>query len=179
MKALKLNNIPLYPDLEGKIALVTGGSKGIGAETCRMLAANGVKVVVNGRDEAAINELVTKIRFDGGIAIGVAADCTDFKVIERMRLQVEKEYGIIDILIANAGGGNSRPVPIDQITEEEWHSVIDGSLTATFLTIKSFLPSMIEKKGGSIVTVSSSAARQPSPAPAGYTAAKAGIIMLS
>ncbi|MDB5109360.1 MAG: short-chain dehydrogenase [Mucilaginibacter sp.] len=178
MKTLALN-IPLYPDLAGKVALVTGGSKGIGAETCRMLAANGVKVAVNGRDEAAINELVIEIRFDGGSAIGVAADCMDFKAIEQMRLQIEKEYGLIDILIANAGGGNSRPVPVDQITEEEWHSVIDGSLTATFLTIKSFLPSMVEKKGGSIITVSSSAARQPSPAPAGYTAAKAGIIMLS
>jgi 3-oxoacyl-[acyl-carrier protein] reductase len=178
MKALALN-IPLYPDLAGKVALVTGGSKGIGAETCRMLAANGVKVVVNGRDEVAINELVTELRFDGGSAIGVAADCTDFKAIEQMRLQVEKEYGIIDILIANAGGGNSRPVSVDQVTEEEWHSVIDGSLTATFLTIKSFLPAMVEKNRGSIVTVSSSAARQPSPAPVGYTAAKAGIIMLS
>jgi 3-oxoacyl-[acyl-carrier protein] reductase len=76
MEALALD-IPLYPDLADKVALVTGGSKGIGAQTCRMLAANGVKVVVNGRDEAAINELVTELRFDGGSETDVAADCTD------------------------------------------------------------------------------------------------------
>jgi 3-oxoacyl-[acyl-carrier protein] reductase len=83
---------PTYPDLAGKVAVVTGGSGGIGAATCRMLAANGVKVVVNGRDEAKIGAVVDAIRSAGGEAIGVAADCTDFAAVERLRYSAIPVY---------------------------------------------------------------------------------------
>jgi 3-oxoacyl-[acyl-carrier protein] reductase len=75
--------LPSYPDLAGKVAVVTGGSGGIGAATCRLLAANGAKVVVNGRDGAKIDALVDEIDSAGGQAIGVAADVTDFAAIPR------------------------------------------------------------------------------------------------
>ena len=78
-------NYSTYPDLAGKVAVVTGGSGGIGAATCRLLAANGVKVVVNGRDEAKIDAVVDTIQAAGGEAVGVAADCTDLAAIEQMR----------------------------------------------------------------------------------------------
>jgi 3-oxoacyl-[acyl-carrier protein] reductase len=71
------------------------------------------------------------------------------------------------------------PGPTAQITEEEWRSAIDGNLTSTFLTLKSFLPGMIERGNGSIVTMASSAGRVPTPAPTAYAAAKAGVVMLS
>jgi 3-oxoacyl-[acyl-carrier protein] reductase len=170
---------PTYPDLAGKVAVVTGGSRGIGAATCRLLAANGVKVVVNGRDEAAIDAMVSTIRSNGGQAIGVAADCTDFAAIERMRQQVERELGPVDVLAAFVAGGHARPGPTEQTTEEDWRSTIDGTLTVTFLTVKSFLPSMIARRRGAIITMASSAGRVPTAANAAYAAAKAGVVMFS
>ncbi len=172
-------NYSAYPDLAGKVAVVTGGSGGIGAATCRLLAANGVKVVVNGRDEAKIDAVVDTIQAAGGEAVGVAADCTDLAAIEQMRQQAEEELGLVEVVAAFAGGGRARPGPVAQTTEEEWHSTVDANLTATFLTLKSFLPGMIERGGGSIITMASSAARFPTGAPAPYAAAKAGVIMLS
>ena len=73
----RYSKAPTYPDLAGKVAVVTGGSGGIGGATCRLLAANGVKVAINGRDEAKISAVVDDIRSTGGEALGVAADCTD------------------------------------------------------------------------------------------------------
>ncbi|MDQ3987413.1 MAG: SDR family oxidoreductase [Actinomycetota bacterium] len=170
--------LPSYPDLAGKVAVVTGGSGGIGAATCRLLAANGAKVVVNGRDGAKIDALVDEIDSAGGQAIGVAADVTDFAAIERMRQRVEQELGSVEVLATFAASGPP-PGPSARITEEEWRSAIDGSLTSTFLTLKSFLPAMIERGGGSIVTMASSAGRVLTPAPTAYAAAKAGVVMLS
>src|SRR6266545_2476506 len=95
--------VPIYPDLAGKVAVVTGGSRGIGAASCRLLAASGARVVVNGREPAAIEATVDGIRSRGGRAIGVAADCTDFAAIERMRGQVEQEFGPVDVLAAFVG----------------------------------------------------------------------------
>jgi 3-oxoacyl-[acyl-carrier protein] reductase len=172
-------NYSTYPDLAGKVAVVTGGSGGIGAATCGLLAANGVKVVVNGRDEAKIDAVVDTIQAAGGEAVGVAADCTDLAAIEQMRQQAEEELGLVEVVAAFAGGGRARPGPVAQTTEEEWHSTVDANLTATFLTLKSFLPGMIERGGGSIITMASSAARFPTGATAPYAAAKAGVIMLS
>ncbi len=171
--------ISTYPDLAGKVAVVTGGSGGIGAATCRLLAANGAKVAVNGRDEAKIGAVVDGIKADGGQAIGVGADVTDFAAIERMRRRVEQELGPVDVLAAFAASGGPPPGPTARITEEEWRSAIDGNLTSAFLTLKSFLPGMIERGSGSIVTMASSAGRVPTPAPTAYAAAKAGVVMLS
>lgn len=172
-------NIPTYPDLAGKVAVVTGGSGSIGAATCRLLAANGVRVAVNGRDEAKIEAVVDGIRSRDGRAIGVAADVTDFAAIENMRERAERELGPVEVLAAFAGGGGPPPGPTAKITEEEWRSAIDGNLTSTFLTIKSFLPGMIERRSGSIVTMASSAGRTLTRAPTAYAAAKAGVVMLS
>jgi 3-oxoacyl-[acyl-carrier protein] reductase len=147
------SKVPTYPDLAGKVAVVTGGSGGIGGTTCRLLAANGVKVAINGRDEAKIGAVVDDIRSTGGEALGVAADCTDLAAVERMRERTEAEIGPAGIVAAFAGGGMARPGPLAQTTEEEWHSTVDANLTATFLTLKSFLPGMIERRGGSIVTM--------------------------
>ena len=171
-------NYPTYPDLVGKVAVVSGGSRGIGAATCRLLAQNGAKVTVNGRDEAVINSVVEEIRSSGGEVIGVAADVTDFAAVEQMRRRVEEELGPVDVLAAFAGG-QGYPTPTEQMAEEQCRSVIDSNLTATFLTVRSFLPGMIERRRGSIVTMASSAGRLPSQASAAYAAAKAGVVMFS
>lgn len=171
-------NYPTYADLANKVAVVTGGSRGIGAATFRLLAQNGAKVTVNGRDEAAISSVVEEIRGSGAEAIGVTADVTDLAAEERMRRRVEEELGPVDVLAAFAGG-QGYPTPTEQMAEEQWRSVIDSDLTATFLTVRSFLPGMIERGRGSIITMASSAGRLPSPASAAYAAAKAGVVMFS
>jgi 3-oxoacyl-[acyl-carrier protein] reductase len=171
--------IPTYPDLAGKVAVVTGGSKGIGAATCRLLGGQGTAVVVNGRDQAGIDALVAEITRDGGRAIGVVADCLDLKAIERMRERIEKEFGPADVLIAYAGGFTSYS-PVHLIEEADWRAVIDANLTTTFLTVKSFLPGMIERRRGSIITMASNAARfLDILTTAPYAAAKAGVMMFS
>src|SRR5215218_6116680 len=101
------SGVPVYPDLAGKVAVVTGGSGGIGAATCRLLATNGVKVAVNGRDEARIDAVVDAIRAAGGEALGVAADCTDLAAVERMRRRVEENLGPVEVVAAFAGEGRA------------------------------------------------------------------------
>jgi 3-oxoacyl-[acyl-carrier protein] reductase len=174
------SRLPVYPDLAGKVAVVTGGSGGIGAATCRLLAANGARVAVNGRDQARIDAVVDGIRAAGGEAVGVAADCTDLTAVERLRQQVEQAFGPAEVLAAFVGGGRARPGPVADVPEEDWRSTVDGSLTATFLTLKSFLPGMFQRGRGAILTMASSAARLPGlGAPAPYMAAKAGVVMLT
>jgi 3-oxoacyl-[acyl-carrier protein] reductase len=174
------DKVPIYPDLAGKVAVVTGGSGGIGAATCRLLAANGAKVAVNGRDRTRIQAVVDTIREGGGEAVGVDGDCTDAAAVQRLRQVVEQELGSAEVLAAFVGSGRARPGPVADVPEEDWQSTLDGSLTATFLTLKSFLPGMIQRGRGAIVTMASSAARLPGlGAPAPYMAAKAGVIMLT
>jgi len=174
------HKVPIYPDLAGKVAVVTGGSGGIGAATCRLLAANGARVAVNGRDRTRIQAVVDAIREGGGEAVGVDGDCTDPAAVERLRQVVERELGPAEVLAAFVGGGRARPGPVADVPQEDWQSTLDSSLTATFLTLKSFLPGMIRRGRGAIVTMASSAARLPGlGAPAPYMAAKAGVIMLT
>jgi 3-oxoacyl-[acyl-carrier protein] reductase len=174
---------PSYPDLTGKVAVITGSSRGIGAATCRMLAANGARVVVNGRDQAALHETVEKIRAAGGEATAIAADVANLDSLEHLREQTERAYGPIDVLGAFVGGGGPPPGPTAAITTQDWDAAVAGNLTVTFLTLKCFLPGMIERGHGSIVTMASTAARLASGdrigAPTGYAVAKAGVVRLT
>lgn len=167
-------------DRKDRVVLVTGSSRGIGAAIAREFARQGTRVAVHGRDSAAMAAVRADIERLGGYAIDVAADVTRFAEIEAMRRRIEGELGPIDVLVANAGGSPVRPGPVEQIDEEDWRASVDTNLTATFLTIKSVLPGMKERRHGCIVTMSSAAARRPHPgSPIAYAAAKAGIEMLT
>jgi 3-oxoacyl-[acyl-carrier protein] reductase len=168
----------IHEDLAGKVAFVTGGSRGLGAAACRALAANGAKVAVNGRDTAAIDGVVDELRRMGADARAAVADCTDADALARAREHVVGELGPVDVLLAFAGGGRP-PQPVLEIDEAEWRADIDRNLTATFLTVRAFLPGMIERRRGAIVTMASVAARLPGGAPMAYAAAKAGIVNFS
>ena len=150
--------------LNDKVALVTGSSRGIGAAIANLFAQQGAKVVVHGRDIAALTAVHGEIEQAGGRAMQVAADLTHFDQIESMRAQIEQQFGPIEILVANAGGNLVPPGPLEAIGEEAWRATVDANLTATFLTIKSILPGMKARKSGSIITISSAAARRPHPA---------------
>ena len=173
------STLPTYPDLAGRVAVVTGGSKGIGAATCRALAGNGVQVAVVARDQAGIDETVASLRAAGGRAIGASVDVTDYAAIEELRQRVERELGPTDILMPFAGGFAAL-TPVAEISETDWHFVIDSNLTATFLVCKSFLPGMMTRGRGAIVTMASNAARNLDVTlTASYAAAKAGIVQFT
>jgi 3-oxoacyl-[acyl-carrier protein] reductase len=170
---------PTYPDLAGKTAFVTGGSKGIGAATCRLLAAGGVKVGVVARGADAAEALAMEIREAGGEAIAVGADCRRSEEIEAARSSVEEQFGQVDLLVPFAGGFESF-TPVAELTLAEWSEVIDWNLTSTFVTVHAFLPGMIERRRGSIVTMSSISARfLDKLTQAAYAAAKAGVMMFT
>ena len=164
-----------YPDLAGRTAVVTGGSRGIGAETARALAANGVDVVVNGRDRAALDGVVASITSSGGRAVAAVGDVTEPDVAYLLRTVAEESFGPASIIVPFAGGQGS-PVPVEKMTPELWRSTLESDLTSAFLTVAEFLPGMIERGAGSIVTMASTAARQPGLGSIAYAAAKAGVL---
>jgi 3-oxoacyl-[acyl-carrier protein] reductase len=166
--------------LNEKVALMTGSSRGIGAAIARLFAQEGARVVVHGRDTAAMSAVQADIEGGGGIAMSVVADLTGFEEIEAMRRQIEQAFGPVDVLVANAGSSFTMPGPLEQTDAAGWRASVDANLTATFLTLKSFLPGMKERKAGNIITISSAAARRPHPgSPMPYAAAKAGIQLLT
>jgi 3-oxoacyl-[acyl-carrier protein] reductase len=167
-------------ELRDRIALVTGSSRGIGSAIARLFAAEGAAVVVHGRDDDAVATVRAEIEGSGGRVFSLTADLADYEQVEGMRDSIERELGPVDTLVANAGGSPIRPGPLEEITEQAWRASVDANLTTTFLTIKAFLPGMKERNRGTIITMSSAAARRPHPgSPIAYAAAKAGIELLT
>ncbi len=164
-----------YTDLDGRVAVITGGSRGIGAATAEALAANGAKVVVVGRDEGALAGVATRIEAGGGRALAVRADCTVPSDLQRLAQTVARELGPVDVVAAFAGG-SGMPVPTVDETLDHWREVVDSELTSTFLTVGAFLPGLLERGHGSVVTMASAAARQAARSSAAYAAAKAGVV---
>ena len=167
-----------YPDLAGKIAVVTGGSRGIGAATARALGMHGAAVAVVGRDQTAIDATVDSVRALGAQTIGIAADCTKEEDLATLGRDVAEQLGPVDILLAFAGG-SGMPVATDTETAAHWREVIESDLTSTFLTVSTFLPGMVSRGSGAIVTMSSAAARQAGGSSAAYAAAKGGVVAFS
>ena len=129
-------------EFSDRIVLVTGGSRGIGAAIAQAFGNHGATVAVHGRDRTALAAVVKKIESGSGRAMAVTGDVTRWSDIEAIRQEVERALGPVDILVANAGGSPTPPGPLEELTEQGWRASVDGNLTATFLTLKSFLPGM-------------------------------------
>lgn len=169
-------NERIYPDLKGKVVLVTGSSKALGAETARQFSRSGAKVVVHGRDREAVEGVVNDIRNTGGECHGFLADVTSAAELSRLRSEIQDVFDLVDILAAFAGGlGN--PVPALDLTEAQWKATVDSDLTSKFLTVKTFAPDMKTRGKGNIILMSSTSGRQVSLASAAYGAAQAGTLM--
>lgn len=165
---------------EGRNVMVTGSSRGIGAAIARAFARERANVVLHGRDEAALEATRRELSGLGGQTLTVTGDVTDFAAIESIREQVERTLGGVDVLVANAGGSFTPPAPLEDIPEDGWRASVEGNLTATFLTLKSFLPGMKQRRRGVILTMASSAGRIPhAAAPIPYGVAKAAISLLT
>jgi 3-oxoacyl-[acyl-carrier protein] reductase len=164
----------IKPDLNGHTALVTGGSRGIGAAIALALAEAGAAVAVNYRERAAeANAVVARIKDTGGRAIATAADVSQASAVAKMLDQVASTLGAIDILVNNAGiaivGG------IDDLTESDFDATIAVNLKSAFLCTQAVVPAMRAKKWGRIVNISSGAARGGGAIGIHYNASKAGM----
>jgi 3-oxoacyl-[acyl-carrier protein] reductase len=169
---------PIFPDLAGRVAVVTGGSKGIGRATCELLAANGCRVAVVARAAASVDAVVEQLTASGGEAIGVTGDAADAGALAAIHRDVAQRLGPVDVLLPFAGGFQSFSTAWET-TLEEWDTVLRDNLTSTFLALREFLPSMIERRSGAVVLMSSISARSLDKlTTASYAAAKAGVLML-
>lgn len=156
--------------LAGRVALVTGGSRGIGAAIARALAAEGAAVAVNYRERADAAAAVVR---DCGRAIAVQADVSDGAAVAEMVARVAADLGPVDILVNNAGIGPIRG--IDDLTEADFDATIAVNLKSVFLCTQAVLPSMRARGWGRIVNISSGAARGAGGVGPHYNASKAGM----
>jgi len=160
--------------LDGRKAIVTGGSKGIGLEVARALLTEGAGVVICGRDQAALDQAVKDLEKPAaGRIAGYRADVSDSKQVEALFAFADKELGKLDILINNAGMGIFRAT--GELTVEEWDQVISTNLSGSFYCSRAAIERFQRNSGGSIINVSSLAGKNPFAGGAAYNASKFGL----
>lgn len=164
-------------DLTGRVALITGSSRGLGLVLARGLAQAGASVVLNGRNEDALELAVRSLQADGFRTTGYCFNVTDQEQIRARVERIEAEVGPIDILINNAGI-QSRAPAVD-MAEENWRQVLEVNLTGVFLTSQAVGRRMVERQRGKIVNICSLLSEVGRPTIAPYTAAKGGVKMLT
>lgn len=164
--------------LSGKIAVVTGGSRGIGAAIAKGLGSEGAIVVINyNHSDEAAQAVVAEIQSMGSMAIALQADISDAEQTKVFIEKVLEQFGKLDILVNNAG--ITRDKSFKKMSFEEWHKIIDTNLSSVFNTCKIALPSMLENKYGRIINISSVIGQSGGFGQTNYAAAKAGLIGFS
>ena len=161
-------------------ALVTGGTKGIGFAIANAMVAAGGNVMITGRDEAGLASAVAKLKKsakDGAEAHGVVADVRDPNAVLSAVSKTASAFGSLDTLINNAGVGVFRGV--EQMTDDEWHSVIETNLTGVFYATRAAIPHLKRAGGGWIINIASLAGRNYFANAAAYCASKAGLVAFS
>ncbi len=156
--------------LNGKVAIVTGGSRGIGLAITRALVAGGARVVVSGRDARALEEVRASL---GDAVTTVSGDVAEAGVAEALVSAATETFGGLDILINNAGVG--RFAPVADMSPEDWHRLIATNLTGVFLCTHVAIPALRRRKGGWIINISSLAGKNAFVGGAAYCASKAGL----
>ena len=162
--------------LNGKVAVVTGAARGIGAELVRALAAQGAAVVAT--DILACGETVGAVEAAGGRAMTVQGDISSADVVNALAERTAEIFGPAHILINNAGLHPS-PMPFEELSFDYWRRTMSVNLDAMFLTIQAFLPQLKQNGWGRIINVSSSSANTAPPNGAPYVASKAGVVGLT
>ncbi|MBI1357915.1 MAG: SDR family oxidoreductase [Acidobacteria bacterium] len=160
--------------LQGKVAVVTGGSRGIGRAIAHALLAEGARVAICGRDAAALDQAASELSADGGDVIGKVCNVGRWEEVEAFFAFVADRFGGVDVLVNNAGLGHFAPV--DEITVEQWREVIDTNLSGVFYCVKAATPSMKARGGGFILNIGSLAGKNPFANGAAYNASKFGLV---
>lgn len=165
-------------DLDGKVAIVTGGAGGIGTAIATAFSKAGAKVVVSSRTLDNLEKVASDLRSSGGEALAVACDVTAPEQVDQLMQQTLDTYGSIDILVNNAGGAVVIKDP-DVMTPDEWKSVIDLNLNGTFYCASAAGRTMLKQKSGRIINIASVAGIKGTSTMAPYAAAKAAVINLT
>ncbi len=164
--------------LQNKVAVVTGGSRGIGAAVARKLASMAAKIVICGRSQRDLDQVVAEINGRGEWGEGLVCDVGNARSVEQFAEKVLAKHNTVDILVNNAGIGGFGG-PLHTIPPETWDRIIGTNLSGVYHMIRAFAPSMIERGGGDIINVSSIASKNALANGAAYAASKWGLNGLS
>lgn len=168
-------------DLDGRVALVTGGGTGLGRVTALELAGAGASVAVNySRSRAEAERVARQISDRGGTALAVRADITDDSAVSSMVASVEEELGPVSILVNNAGTTRYVPFPdLEAVTAEEWRRIMDVNVTGAFLCSRAVAPGMRSRGAGKIINVASNSAFTSAGSSIPYVVSKAALVSLT
>ena len=165
-------------DLTGKVALITGGSRGIGLAIAQAYAAAGARVVVASRKQAAVDEAAAAIRQAGGEALGLAAHTGEAAAVAALVEQTVAHYGGLDILVNNAAT-NPHFGPFLTAEESHWDKILDVNVKGYFRVAKACVPAMRARGGGKIINMASVAGLEPQPMMGVYCVSKAAVLMMT
>jgi 3-oxoacyl-[acyl-carrier protein] reductase len=163
--------------LAGKVAIVTGGTRGIGLAIARLLAEDGASVVVSGRDAARLEVAVKELESLGAPAMAVAADAAKREDADRLVEATRERFGRVDVLVNNAG--ITRDQLLVRMKDDDWDQVLDTNLRGVFLMTRAVGKVMMRQKSGRIINIASTAGAMGNPGQVNYSAAKAGVIGLT
>ena len=163
-------------ELEGRVAVITGGGSGIGAATARLFAREGARVAIVGRTAEKLEQTAAAIERDGGKVLALPADISSAEDMQDLYRTIDERWGRLDVVFAHAGV-NGVWAPIDEIEPEEWEKTIRINLTGTFLTLKYAVP-LLRRQGGAVVITSSinGTRRFTGAGASAYSSSKAGQI---
>jgi 3-oxoacyl-[acyl-carrier protein] reductase len=164
--------------LNGQVAIITGGGRGIGRAIAQELAKEGMKVVVSARTRNQLDETVALIQQQGGQAISFALDITDQPAIERMVRETTRQYGQVDLLVNNAAISGDE-APVWDVDAADWWHVLEVNLEGPFLCARAVLPGMISRQRGRIINVSSGIGSDPTASYSAYSVSKAALFRLT
>jgi NAD(P)-dependent dehydrogenase (short-subunit alcohol dehydrogenase family) len=168
--------MPLF-DLSGRLAVVVGGTSGIGRALALGLADAGANVVATGRRQSHVDAVAAEIEQRGRRTLRQPADVADAASLDRLRDRACAEFGAVDIVVAAAGV--TKRVPTLKMTDEEWQQIVDTNLTGMMRTYRAFAPAMVERQSGRLIGIASLASFVGLYEVAAYTAAKAGVAGLT
>ena len=163
-------------DLTGKVAVVTGGGRGIGRSISLCLAAAGARVVCTGRSAAPLRDVVAEIEFNGGQAVALPADITDPETPDALVNCAQERFGGLDCWVNNAGSAAREDVgALIDLDAGQWDRVVDLNMKSTFFAAQAAAKAMRDTGGGSIINITSRSGSHPNPMTGQYGAAKAGV----
>jgi NAD(P)-dependent dehydrogenase (short-subunit alcohol dehydrogenase family) len=174
---MTVNHLPNF-DLTGKVAIITGASRGIGESIARTYAAAGAAVVLGSRKQSVLDDVAAAIRAEGGQALAMAAHTGDSDAVQALVQAASDEFGGVDILVNNAAT-NPHFGPILSAEEGQWAKILDVNVVGYFRMAKAAAAAMTKRGGGSIVNMASIAGKRPQPGMGVYCVSKAAVLMLT